>query len=296
MKRLIPFIICLLSLESRAQCRSGDCVNGKGTYDFGWCVYTGAFVNGKPEGEGSMKYADYTYTGHFKAGLEDGDGIETRRDGQRTMVKYAGGKKKVSQLQHVDTADFAALVAQDPGCKDGNCVTGFGTYVFPSGNKYVGNFKDRKRNGQGTFFFASGDKFEGEFLANDEYSGSYTYSTGAKYVGTYLTGGREYNGTIYSPSGKAVPFINGKPIIPPPPPAEKEHYGTCSCCHGRGTIVNASMHNDVGYANGHYGEVFYTLYRDIPCNCCHGTGAASDQDPRAKADRFDINYYRDVIR
>jgi len=37
-----------------------------------------------------------------------------------------------------------------------NC---FGTETFPSGNKYVGEFKDGKRNGQGTFTFANGDKY-----------------------------------------------------------------------------------------------------------------------------------------
>ena len=56
------------------------------------------------------------------------------------------------------------------------------------------------------------------------------------------------------------------------------------------------MHNDVGYAHGHYGEVFYMQYQDITCNCCHGTGAASDQEPGVRANKFDTKYYQDVIR
>jgi len=39
-----------------------------------------------------------------------------------------------------------------------NC---FGTYTFPSGNKYTGEFKNDKRNGQGTFTFANGTVKEG---------------------------------------------------------------------------------------------------------------------------------------
>jgi len=295
MKVLLILLCCLISLETKAQCRSGNCENGEGLFDFGWCTYTGTFKNGRPEGKGSMNYGDYTFKGTFKNGLEDGDGVETRRDGKQTFVKYAAGKKITSMLRHVDTSDYQSVDAQDPGCKSGNCITGTGTYEFPSGNRYTGAFKDKKRNGQGSFFFANGDTFEGIFLENDYYSGTYTYANGARYVGTYSVGGHEANGTLYSPTGRTIPYVNGKPVIPPAPPAEKEHWGTCSCCHGRGTIVNASMHNDIGYANGHYGEVFYMQYRDITCNCCHGTGAASDQDPRAKADHYDNKYYRDVI-
>ncbi len=53
-----------------------------------------------------------------------------------------------------------------PPCPSGvraylhDCV---GTMTFPSGNKYVGEFKDNKYNGQGTFTFANGEKYVGEF-------------------------------------------------------------------------------------------------------------------------------------
>ncbi len=296
MKSLLTIVMLVLSLKTLAQCRSGNCVNGKGIYDFGWCVYTGEFKGGKPEGQGSMKYDDYTYTGHFKNGLEDGDGEELTKDGKRTAVHYTAGKKETDALVHVDEKNYKPIDAQDPGCKSGNCVNGFGTYLFPSGNKYTGNFKDKKRDGQGTFFFANGDKFEGTFLDNFQYSGTYTYSTGEKYVGTYRAGGQEYNGTIYSPTGRSIPYVDGKPVIPPPSPADKEHNGTCSCCRGRGTIVNQSYGSVLYRGNEHYHQDFYTMYRDVTCNCCHGTGAASDQDPKVKADRFDNRYHVDVIR
>ena len=39
----------------------------------------------------------------------------------------------------------------------------FGTYTFASGSKYVGEFKDGKRNGQGTATFADGEKYVGEW-------------------------------------------------------------------------------------------------------------------------------------
>ena len=45
----------------------------------------------------------------------------------------------------------------------------------------------------------------------------------------------------------------------------------CTCCGGRGTIVNKSF-NHVMRTGGNY-----MLYSEITCNCCHGTGHASDQ-------------------
>jgi hypothetical protein len=34
---------------------------------------------------------------------------------------------------------------------------------YPKGDKYVGEYKDDKRNGQGTHTFANGNKYVGEF-------------------------------------------------------------------------------------------------------------------------------------
>ena len=41
-------------------------------------------------------------------------------------------------------------------CIEGDCTNGYGTYTYASGNKYVGEFKEGKRNGQGTATFANG--------------------------------------------------------------------------------------------------------------------------------------------
>ncbi len=38
-----------------------------------------------------------------------------------------------------------------------------GTHTYPSGQKYVGEFRDGKESGQGTYTFPSGEKYVGEF-------------------------------------------------------------------------------------------------------------------------------------
>ncbi len=71
-----------------------------------------------------------------------------------------------------------------------NC---FGTYTFANGDKYVGEFKDNKYNGQGTFTYANGYKYVGEFkddLPNGQ--GTFTYANGDKYVGEFKDD--KYNG------------------------------------------------------------------------------------------------------
>ncbi len=47
-----------------------------------------------------------------------------------------------------------------------NCV---GTLTSPSGNKYVGEYKDGKWHGQGTYTHANGSKYVGEWKDGKEH-------------------------------------------------------------------------------------------------------------------------------
>jgi hypothetical protein len=79
MKELqIILILIGQSVFLRAQCLSGDCVNGNGTYQSvkrGW-KYIGQFRNGKPDGKGKMTFKDGRYyKGEFLNGKFHGQGI-----------------------------------------------------------------------------------------------------------------------------------------------------------------------------------------------------------------------------
>jgi hypothetical protein len=85
--------------------------------------------------------------------------------------------------------------------KDGK-PNGQGTYTFANGNIYVGEFKDGKRNGQFTVTFARGDKYVGEYkddMQNGQ--GTYTFANGNKYVGEYKDGKRSGQGTFTFANG-----------------------------------------------------------------------------------------------
>ena len=49
------------------------------------------------------------------------------------------------------------------GCISGDCDNGYGVRVFSNGEKYEGNFKNGKKNGQGTLNSAPGKKQSGKW-------------------------------------------------------------------------------------------------------------------------------------
>ena len=247
MKKLfiLLFFITLISTV-RSQCKSGNCINGTGKMDFGWCVYEGNFVNGKADGIGTMTYDDYTYTGNFKNGVENGDGLVVYKDGHKENVRFADGQK-VQGPTKLSAGEYKPLIIQNANCVSGDCINGFGTYVWPSGDKYIGNWKNYKREGAGTSSSPQGDQFTGTWHDNEKVEGTYKFPNGAVYIGTYTSDGNELNGTI-SLGEKHIPFVNGEARIPPAPkivrnnidPAKKTNaptsYSTHTCprCNGSG--------------------------------------------------------------
>ena len=66
---------------------------------------------------------------------------------------------------------------------------GQGTYTYPNGEKYEGEFKDDKPNGQGTLTFPDGEKYVGKFKDGKQHGqGTLTTTDGQKYVGGWKDG------------------------------------------------------------------------------------------------------------
>ena len=90
--------------------------------------------------------------------------------------------------------------------KDGK-ANGQGTYTFPDGEKYVGQFKDGSFNGQGTYTFADGNKYVGQYKDNKKNGqGTFTWGDGSqwngdKYVGQWKDDKYDGFGTFYNANG-----------------------------------------------------------------------------------------------
>ena len=108
-----------------------------------------------------------------------------------------------------------------------NC---FGTFTFPGGNKYVGEFKDSKRDGQGTFTFANGDKYVGGFKDDKRNGqGTSTWANGDKYDGEYKDGKRDGLGTLTFGSGSQ---FSGDKYVGEYKDDERDGQGTYTFANG----------------------------------------------------------------
>ena len=87
--------------------------------------------------------------------------------------------------------------------------TGQGTYTYPSGDKYVGEWKDGKSHGQGTYTFGKGEwegnKYVGEWMNGMNHGqGTYTWADGRKYVGEWTNDKMHGQGTFTSADGSTI--------------------------------------------------------------------------------------------
>ena len=74
-------------------------------------------------------------------------------------------------------------------CVKGDCQNGKGTYVYPSGAKYVGDFKDGEIHGVGICYYTNGSRYTGQWKHRyPEGKGTKTYPDGTKFVGSWLKG------------------------------------------------------------------------------------------------------------
>ncbi len=98
------------------------------------------------------------------------------------------------------------------GCLEGDCFNNFSKKNYSNGH-YIGEFKNKKEDGQGRFIWTSGNEYTGEWKdGNRTGQGTFIWTDGAKYSGDFLDGERTGKGTMnYSDGGKYTgDFLNGE--------------------------------------------------------------------------------------
>ncbi|MEE6513301.1 hypothetical protein FKM82_020845 [Ascaphus truei] len=75
---------------------------------------------------------------------------------------------------------------------------GLGTFMYPDGSKYEGDWVGDQRHGQGIYSYANGDSYNGDWFAHQRHGqGVYRYAdTGSKYIGTWVNGKQEGAGEL----------------------------------------------------------------------------------------------------
>jgi len=108
-------------------------------------------------------------------------------------------KKLLSFVAAFLLATLQILSAQ---CLEGNCWNGEGIHVYPSGAKYVGQFKSGKIHGKGVLYFSNGNVYNGDWV--DHYrdgEGTLSYTDGGEYTGQFKSSQFNGKGIFKYPNG-----------------------------------------------------------------------------------------------
>lgn len=295
MKIKAVLLVFLVSTFCFGQCISGDCVNGKGKYDYGFAVYEGSFKNGKAHGQGTMDYGGgERYVGSFKDGQEDGDGTLFKNNVPQE-VTYVNGKV----LKRALTTHIGGNAPVVKGCVQGDCYNGFGIVNYDSGNRFEGDFTNGLIGKRGKFIYKNGDYYEGQFENELNTNGKYYFAQEqVTYKGTFYPDGRERTGQYhYAATDATVKVTNGTITEVHNPAAEKlaameEEMARgyeCRKCKGKGMCGGGSYldtqesYYSINYVNNR-GDIVgtssgnvarRTTVVNIPltqCDACKGKG------------------------
>ena len=196
--------------------------------------YEGECENGKPHGKGTMFYADNRlYIGEWYSGIKHGYGLLTQKNGDQyegsfVNDKYNGkgtyynhnGDRYVGEWKDDVLHGLCTVYRKDGSHSTAMWENGKQTVQLPeevladsdvkihtinygSGDKYVGEYKDGKRNGYGTYCFSIGAKYIGHWK-DDKYNGHGTFYnnvSGSRYVGEWKDGKCNGRGTVYYKDG-----------------------------------------------------------------------------------------------
>ena len=97
---------------------------------------------------------------------------------------------------------FLPTIAWADECIEGDCINGYGTMVYTTGQKFIGNFKDGLRHGDGVFILLGGRKIVGVWQENEIVEGTYTMPDGTKYAGQWKYRERNGRGELTYPDGR----------------------------------------------------------------------------------------------
>ena len=76
---------------------------------------------------------------------------------------------KTAILILISTLCFSLTSHANDGTCKGDCLNGHGTYTWPDGQKYVGNWKEGNPHGYGVFTYKDGKTYSGFYLNGERH-------------------------------------------------------------------------------------------------------------------------------
>lgn len=161
---------------------------------------------------------------------------------------------------------LAAAWSAQAQCVSGDCMNGTGIYQFPSGAKYIGQFKNGKMEGIGSCYYTDGSKYQGEWVESyPEGNGIKTLADGSVQKGNFKKG--QYQ-VPPPPPPATSPELADQPADQPaavPVKEEKQQTGCISgnCRDGKGIYIYPSGAIYIGeFKNGEIHGIGACSYSD----------------------------------
>ena len=218
----VVFGVIFISAYYNYQQNNGYVDNKEYQNDWGVGVYTGNIEDGKPNGQGTVRYNDGSeFKGGFHDGLPNGEGTYKNSKGHIVFEGVYGNGKRARGTHY---ADDGTVLFKGTYNRDGQRLEGVGIETGKNSDggtwKYEGEYKKTKWNGKGTITWSNGDKYEGDWIdGNRTGNGVYTFNEkrsgyGYKYVGGFLNNEYHGKGTWYYVGGgsEKCTYKNGKQI------------------------------------------------------------------------------------
>ena len=211
--------------NSELECLEGDCTTGwgkikvegiitKATFKNGAIdglayinypensYYTGEYINNKRDGFGLYKWSSgNTYVGYWKNGKQEGYGFIINQNNEITSAGiYDGGNLKTNKFTDYKNKKIS-------GSCTGECVNGFGTYIYSNGDKYTGFFTNAQRSDVGIYIWKNNSKYMGPYNKKGVRNGFgvYTYVDRSVFKGIFVNDKIDGLGSmLYNKSGNTV--------------------------------------------------------------------------------------------
>jgi serine/threonine-protein kinase PpkA len=120
-------------------------------------------------------------------------------DSSPEPVPASGAAPEPAPPPRAPETQTTAKATPGSNCIRGNCQNGEGSYRYPDGSEYTGDFRNARMHGQGTYVYAGrGEKYVGEWRSGViDGQGTYYYRSGNRYAGEWRNGRKSGQGTYF---------------------------------------------------------------------------------------------------